>query len=90
MNSWQDLLLSICSVLFTVALIPSLKSKNKPAFATSFMTFLLLATSLIAYASLKLWYTTAITVITAILWLTLAIQRLRQIKKPTHTTKKDT
>lgn len=76
--SWQDIALSIGSVVFIVALLPSVFSEDKPAAATSAMTGAVLVVFATSYASLGLWVSAAITLITAGLWMTLLIQQLRR------------
>ncbi|MDP9211836.1 MAG: hypothetical protein M3N59_01005 [bacterium] len=74
--SWQDIVLSAGSVMFIIALVPSILSRDKPAMATSLMTSLVLIGFTVTYASLELWFTTIITIITVALWLTLFVQKL--------------
>lgn len=80
MHSWQDIVLAIGSLIFDIALIPSIKGKDKPAVWTSCLYALVLITFTFAYASLSLWYATVTTVITAALWGVLALQKLRGSK----------
>ena len=78
MHNWQDIVLSIGSLMFVIALIPSVLGKDKPALATSFMTGLVLVVFTVTYATLSLKYTTVTTALSAILWLILAVQKARQ------------
>lgn len=74
MNQWQDLVLSVSFIVFNVALIPSIRSKDKPALQTSLITTTFLIPGLIVYMSLSLWFSAVLTAINISLWLTLAIQ----------------
>lgn len=76
MHSWQDIVLAIGSLVFAIALIPSLLSKDKPALLTSGSTSLVLFVFTITYASLSLWYATVTTALSAALWGVLALQKL--------------
>jgi hypothetical protein len=78
---WQDIVLAVGSLLLAVALIPSLRSKDKPALATSLLTASCLAVFAVVYASLELWYSTTTTSLTSLLWFILAYQRLRTVRQ---------
>lgn len=78
MENWQDIVLSIGSVVFLAALIPSVAGKDKPAFVTSLLTGCVLVVFTITYASLSLKYTTLTTGLSALLWLILAAQKAKQ------------
>jgi hypothetical protein len=71
---WQDIAITIGTVVFIVALIPSILGKDKPAVPTSMMTGTVLVVFTIVYISLALWFAAVTTGITAILWYILAIQ----------------
>lgn len=75
---WQDLVFSIGNLVFAIALIPSLISKNKPAFTTSFIIGLVLIAFAVAYASMNMWLSLVMVTISAGLWLILAYQKYRQ------------
>ena len=55
----------IGSLLLAVALIPSLRSEDKPALTTSLLTASCLAVFAVVYASLELWYSTTTTSLTS-------------------------
>ncbi len=69
-----DLIFSLGSLVFIVALIPSLRSSQKPALGTCIMTGTVLAVFASTYIGIGLYYAAATTAITASMWLTLAIQ----------------
>lgn len=73
--SWQDVLLSIGQLVFAVALLPSVFSKDKPAISTSLTTGAVLMTFAFTYSTLKLWSAAAFAAIVGILWLVLAFQK---------------
>lgn len=74
---WQDIIISIGGVFFTIALIPSLLSQDKPALTTSVMTSSILFILVFTYASLGLWLSSLMNAIMCLLWATLAVQKLR-------------
>jgi uncharacterized membrane protein len=78
MHSWQDIVISIGSLVFAAALIPSVLGQDKPALSTSVTTGVVLAVFTVTYASLNLWYATVTTAVAAVLWSILALQKLRQ------------
>lgn len=78
---WQDLVLSVGNFIFFVALIPSILSASKPAFATSFLTGVVLLIFGIVYISLHLWLSTIMVLLSGAAWLTLAAQKYLQIKR---------
>ena len=84
MHHWQDIVLSAGSLVFAVALMPSVLSKNKPAALTSALYGSVLLIFVFTYASLSLWYAAITTLLTAILWLILAIQKTLQKSQPTE------
>jgi len=78
---WQDIVLSIGSVIFVIALIPSIMSAHKPAFTTSVLSSLVLVAFTFVYATLDLWLSAVITAFSAILWMVLAFQKSNGKKK---------
>ncbi|MDO8623750.1 MAG: hypothetical protein Q7R54_00100 [bacterium] len=75
--AWQDIILSVGSWIFTIALIPSVLSKDKPALSSSLMTGSVLGVYAVTYVTLSLWAAAASTVLVAAMWYTLAIQKVR-------------
>ena len=73
---WQDIVLTVGGIIFAVALVPSVFSKNKPSLWTSLSTALVLYVFVFVYFSLSLWFSAVTTFITASFWLTLYIQKL--------------
>lgn len=74
---WQDIVLSVGSWIFTIALIPSVLSKDKPALSSSLMTGSVLVVYAVTYLTLSLWTAAASTVLVAGVWFTLAVQKYR-------------
>lgn len=79
--SWQDITITIASLIFAIALFPQvyLGFKNKQgviAFATSIPTWIGLSVIGVAYFSLELYFSFVITYLTAILWFLLFLQKL--------------
>lgn len=76
--SWQDLVFGAGSFGFALALVPSIRSRDKPALATCVYTTAVLGSFAAAYASLGLWLAGASALLTCAGWAALAAQRLRR------------
>lgn len=74
---WQDLVFVVGNIFFMIALIPSIKSKNKPSFYTSFASSIILLAFSFTLASLELWASAIVTLIVAVLWIILAVQKYK-------------
>lgn len=72
---WQDVVLTAGSIIFIIALVPSVLSKDKPALTTSLMTGSVLAVFAIVYATLSLWLATVTVASTSLTWFILAYQK---------------
>ncbi len=76
----QDLIFTIGTLVFIIALIPTVIGKNKPAVATSVMTFIVLFVFGITYYSLHLYISALLTFVNALIWFFLAFQVLTRKK----------
>lgn len=74
---WQDIVLTAGSVIFILALLPSVFSADKPATSTSAMTAFVLYIFAAVDVTLDLKFTAATTAVTASLWVALLLQKLR-------------
>ncbi len=72
---WQDMLIAIGSVGFSLALIPAARSSSKPPRSSCLLTGGILWSYVLAFGTLGLWYSAATTVITACMWTLLFLQR---------------
>ena len=72
---WQDWILTTGSILFIIALAPSVFSKDKPALTTSLLTGTVLAVFAFVYGTLHLWLAATTTSITSFTWFILAYQK---------------
>lgn len=66
--------------MFTIALIPTIRGKNKPAFSTSIVTSAVLWIFAVTYMTLELWLATIAQVIGACAWAVLAWQVRKSIR----------
>ena len=78
---WQDWVLSTGSLIFSIALVPTVLGKEKPAISTSLLTGSVLLIYAFVYATFSLWFSAISVMITGILWLTLLVKKYRQIKQ---------
>ena len=72
---WQDIVISIASWASTVALLPSVFGRDKPAFTSSVFTGILVSTFGICYFTLELWSSALSAAVLAITWFVLAYQK---------------
>ena len=75
---WQDIVLTIGSWIFIIALIPTLRDREKPQLSTSVVTGTVLLVYAFVYATLGLWISVVSTSALAIAWLVLALQKMKQ------------
>ena len=75
---WQDSVLTGGTIIFIVALIPSVLGKDKPAVSTSLPTACVLTVFVVVYASLSLWFAAIANSFTATLWFILALQKWKE------------
>jgi len=75
---WQDIVLGVGQIIFFLALIPSIRSEDKPAFSSSIITGTVLLVYALVFASLSLWFTVLTDIITTIFWYILAYQKFTQ------------
>jgi len=77
---WQDIIFSIGSWIFAIALIPSILSKDKPALSSSLLTASLLTVYVPTYASLGLTVSAISGGSVALAWWILAYQKWQSNK----------
>lgn len=82
--AWQDLLLAFTTVIFAGALVPSILHRGTQiSRKTSVPTACAVWVQSAVFFSLQLWWTTAGTILIAILWTYLALERpLRRAALP--------
>lgn len=78
---WQDYIFTAGSIIFIIALLPSVFSKDKPALSTSLMTGTVLAIFAFNYTTLSLWFSATSTALTSATWFFLAVQKYSADKK---------
>ena len=74
---WQDYIIFGGQLILWLAVIPMLRSENKPPVLTSLSATIGLVLLVISFVTLGLWASTIITAISAGSWLALMIQRIR-------------
>lgn len=78
---WQDIVISLGQWAMTLALLPSLFGKNKPAVSSSLMTGSLISMFGFTYGTLGLWSSVVSSAACALAWFTLAWQQWRADRK---------
>lgn len=72
---WQDIVLMITGFAFSIALIPTIKAKEKPTKSTCLITAICLTINAICLATLNLWLAFSSVVLSDIAWWILLFQR---------------
>lgn len=72
---WQDILILVGSFILTIALLPSIFSSNKPARSTCAISGTVLASYVVAFATLGLSLSAVGTGLCSLAWFILLIQR---------------
>lgn len=75
---WQDIVFTVGSIGFIIALIPTVLAYEKPAILTSVWTGVTLLVFSVVYLTLDLYMSATVTCITAFTWLLLAWQKFSQ------------
>ena len=75
---WQDIVPIVGNIIFTVALIPSIVSKQKPHRWSCGLTAGILFLYAGTFWSITLWYWSVATIATASAWTILLLQRRKQ------------
>lgn len=78
---WQDVLIMVGCFGFGFALLPSVFGRSKPARATCLLTSVILASFIVAYATLGLALAAYANAFVTICWLTLLLQTQRRYRK---------
>lgn len=78
---WQDLIFTIGQLIFIVSLLPSILSKDKPAFATSIITATVLYIFALVDITLSLYLTSIAVAATGVGWSILAYQKYTTDRK---------
>lgn len=79
---WQDIVISVTQIFFVIALIPSIRGKDKPALVTSGMNTILVCIIAITLLTLQLWFSavTAFAIGAGHLMLTIQKAKINRIK----------
>lgn len=75
---WQDVVFGVGTAVFSIALIPTLRDKQKPALLTSIPTAVILYVFAITSSTLNLRFAMIMQLVSATIWSALAWQRYRQ------------
>lgn len=74
---WQDILIGSAQAMLAIGLVPAVIHHHKPPLTTSVTTALGMAAFAFAFATLGLWWSTAMSAVQFFLWVTLALQKRR-------------
>lgn len=79
--TWQAIVLAVGQILFSVALLPSIFTSDKPEIWTSAMTGSVALSVSIAYFTLGIKFASAMAFLNFVAWSVLAVQKFRQPKR---------
>jgi hypothetical protein len=74
---WQEVVLTVGQVIFLIALIPSILSKDKPALQTSLLTSSVAFSIAVVYVTLAIPFAAISAALNGTLWFVLAVQKWR-------------
>ncbi len=72
---WQDVVIMISCFGFALALIPSIRSKQKPARSSCALTVFLLLLCAVSFATLGLWLSFSAEMLATLAWGILLVQK---------------
>lgn len=78
---WQDTVIAVCQLAFVPAMIPTLRSHDKPALATSMLNVVIVSIITLTLTTLRLWFAAGTASLIALVWVVLAVQKFRQNKR---------
>lgn len=79
---WQDWVISGVQLVLILSLLPTVfHPTHKPEFSSAALTTVCLFTFALTYATLQFWFSTVLSSVLGLLWLTLAVQRYRLNKE---------
>ena len=78
---WQDIVIAICTIGFSYALIPQIllhfrMERVELTWQTIIITSVGMLVVMICMFSLKLWFTTAMNFLAMLLWITFGVQKI--------------
>ncbi len=79
---WQETVLAVGQIVFIIALLPSLFSRDKPEIWTSIITGTVALSIALTYATMSLPVAAISAFLNFIFWSILALQKYRQKKHP--------
>lgn len=79
--AWQDIVITVGTLVFVIALVPALISKDKPPVSTSLVSGITILIYAFTFSTLGLWFSFVINIISGSLWLILAWQKAEMKSK---------
>lgn len=79
---WQDYVIASAQIGFVIALVPTIRSQNKPPKATSLMTVMLLTVITFCLFTLHLYFSSITAFAIDITWAVIWLQTVKSDRKP--------
>jgi hypothetical protein len=76
LDHWQDIVFSIGSIVFTIALIPAIIEKRYPPKSTCIMTGFMVGIYAATDLTLHLWFSAITSAISALLWIWMGLRQV--------------
>ena len=73
---WQDIVFSIGSIVFTIALIPAILEKRYPPISTCILTGFMIGIYAATDLTLQLWFSATTSGVSAVLWIWMGIKQI--------------
>ena len=80
-NHWQDIVFSLGSIVFGIALIPAIVEKQYPPISTCIMTSIMIIMYSLADITLDLWFSAIAGIISATIWIMMGIKQIKKKEK---------
>lgn len=78
LSSWQDIVFSLGSIVFTMALVPAIIRKRYPPISTCVLTATMLIVYAVTDATLGLWFSTITTIASSIIWMVMGVKQINK------------
>jgi ABC-type cobalamin transport system permease subunit len=76
LKHWQDIIFSIGSIIFTIALIPAILERKYPPISTCILTGVMIGVYAATDLTLELWFSAITSAISALLWIWMGIKQI--------------
>jgi len=76
LSHWQDIVFSLGSIVFTIALIPAILERRYPPASTCVLTGVMVGVYAATDLTLELWFSAITSAISALLWIWMGVKQI--------------